>query len=339
MKQKILFLKQEDVIEAGVLDMEKILELVEKAFYLDGIGQVKNPPKTEMTVPDEDSSQSTFISMPVYIGGDINRAGVKWAAESKANMKSGSLPMGIDIVILSDPVTVLPIAILDGLVITAMRTAAAAGVAAKYLARKDSEMVGCIGAGIIGRTMIQALKGVLPNLKQIKLFDLNSDKVNALIEEFKDTGIEIIAAGSAEEAAKDADIVATMTTSKKPFVKGEWIKPGTMVIQMSSYEVEKNVVSKADKLVVDSWAQMKGNSDSVLAQMFYSKELDEDDVLHLKDVVSGKINGRELDDEITMFSSRGMGCLDIMVADYLYKQAIEKGIGEKLNLWEEVKWV
>ncbi len=339
MKQKILFLKQEDVIEAGVLDMEKILELVEKAFYLDGIGQVKNPPKTEMTVPDEDSSQSTFISMPVYIGGDINRAGVKWAAESKANMKSGSLPMGIDIVILSDPVTVLPIAILDGLVITAMRTAAAAGVAAKYLARKDSEMVGCIGAGIIGRTMIQALKGVLPNLKQIKLFDLNSDKVNALIEEFKDTGIEIIAAGSAEEATKDADIVATMTTSKKPFVKGEWIKPGTMVIQMSSYEVEKNVVSKADKLVVDSWAQMKGNSDSVLAQMFYSKELDEDDVLHLKDVVSGKINGRELDDEITMFSSRGMGCLDLMVADYLYKQAIEKGIGQKLNLWEEVKWV
>ena len=339
MKHEILFLNQEDVIEAGVLNMGKILELVEKVFYLDGIGQVKNPPKTEMAVPDKDSRQSTFISMPVYIGGDINRAGVKWAAESKANMESGLLPMGIDIVILSDPVTVLPIAILDGLVITAMRTAAAAGVAAKHLARKDSETVGCIGAGIIGRTMIQALKGVLPNIKQFKMFDLKPEKVDNLIKEFEGTGIEIIAAGSVEEAVSDADIVATMTTSKKPFVKGEWIKPGTMVIQMSSYEVEKDVVSKADKLVVDSWAQMKENSDSVLAQMFYSKELDEDDVLHLKDIVSGKKAGRETDDEITMFSSRGMGCLDIMVADYLYKQAIDKGIGQKLNLWEEVKWV
>ena len=107
-------------------------------------------------------------------------------------------------------------------------------------------------------------------------------------------------------------------------------KTRTMVIQMSSYEVEKDVVSKADKLVVDSWAQMKENSDSVLAQMFYSKELDEDDVLHLKDIVSGKKAGRETDDEITMFSSRGMGCLDIMVADYLYKQAIDKGITKNL---------
>lgn len=114
MKPEILFLKQEDVIAAGVLDMKKILELVEKTFYMNGMGEIKNPPKTMIGVPDDDSWQSRFFSMPVYIGGSVNRAGIKWAADSAANMKTGNLPMGIDMVVLSDTETVLPVAILNG---------------------------------------------------------------------------------------------------------------------------------------------------------------------------------------------------------------------------------
>lgn len=338
MKPEILFLKQEDVIAAGVLDMKKTLELVEKTFYLDGVGEVKNPPKTVINIPDDDSWQSRFISMPVYIGGDINRPGVKWAAESVANMKSGDIPMGIDMVILSNPVTVLPEAIVDGLVITAMRTAAAAGVAAKYLAPKRAEVAGCIGAGVIGRTMITALREVLPDLKKIKLCDLNLEKARNLAQEFAGQ-IEVVPTASVEDAVTDADVIATMTTSRKPFVKAEWVKSGAMIIQMSSYEVETGVVKKADKIVVDSWDQMKKNPQSVLYQMVESGDLDERCIGLLKDVVCGKRPGRNSDAETTMFSSRGMGCLDIMIADYLYKQAKEKGLGQKISLWDEVIWV
>jgi ornithine cyclodeaminase len=338
MKPEILFLKQEDVIAAGVMDMKKILELVEKAFYLDGMGQVKNPPKTEIGVPDKDNWASRFFSMPVYIGGDVNRAGIKWAAESAANMKSGRLPMGIDMVILSDTETVLPVAVMDGMVITAMRTAAAAGVAAKYLARKDAEVAGCVGAGVIGRTMIMALKQVLPGLKKIRLCDLNLEKARNLAAEFEGQ-IEVLPTANVEEAVSGADVIATMTTSRKPFVKSDWVKPGCMVIQMSSFEVEPGVVSKMDKIVVDSWAQMKENPHSVLTRMVEEGDLKESDITLLKDVVCGRRPGRENDGETTMFSSRGMGCLDIMIGDYLYKQAREKGLGQKLVLWDEVKWV
>lgn len=338
MKTEIIFLKQEDVIAAGILDMKNVLEMVEKAFYLEGKGEIINPPKTVFGVPNQDEPKSHFFSMPVYIGGDVKRAGIKWAAESKTNAKTGKLPMGIDLVVLSDPDTVLPVAIMDGMVITAMRTSACAGVAAKYMAPKNAQVAGCVGAGVIGRTMIMALKEVLPSLKKIKLCDLNIEKAKSLAAEF-DGVIEVIPTDSVEKAVTDADIVATMTTSKKPFVKDEWVKPGAMVIQMSSYEVEKGVVEKANKLVVDSWDQMKENPDSVLAQMVEKGELSKDSIGLLSEVVCGVKSGRETDDETTMFSSRGMGCLDIMIGDYLYKEAKKKGLGQKLVLWDEAKWV
>lgn len=338
MKTEILFMKQEDVIEAGILDMAKVLEMVEKAFYLEGQGEIINPPKTVFGIPIGQNPQSHFFSMPVYIGGDVNRPGIKWAAESMTNAKTGNLPMGIDLVVLSDPVTVLPVAIMDGMVITAMRTAAAAGVAAKYLAPKGAKVAGCVGAGVIGRTMIMALKQVVPGLEEIRLCDLNLEKAAKLAAEFEGI-IKVIPTNDLKEALTGADIVATMTTSKKPFVKAEWIKDGAMVIQMSSCEVEKGVVKKADKIVVDSWDQMKENELSILNQMVQCGDLDEKDIWALNQVVCGKKPGREKDEEITIFSSRGMGCLDIIIGDYLYKEALKKGLGQKLVLWDEAKWV
>ncbi|NLZ54164.1 MAG: ornithine cyclodeaminase family protein [Thermoanaerobacteraceae bacterium] len=338
MKTEILFMKQEDVIEAGILDMEKVLEMVEKAFYLEGHGEIINPPKTVFGIPICQEPQSHFFSMPVYIGGDVNRPGIKWAAESMTNAETGNLPMGIDLIVLSDPVTVQPVAIMDGMVITAMRTAAAAGVAAKYLAPKSAKVAGCVGARVIGRTMIMALKQVSPSLKEIRLCDLNLEKAERLAAEFEGI-IKVRPTNNLEEALTGADIVATMTTSKKPFVKAEWIKNGAMIIQMSSCEVEKGVVKKADKIVVDSWDQMKENELSILNQMVKSGDLDEQKIWALNQVVCGKKPGRETDEEITMFSSRGMGCLDIIIGDYLYKEAIKKGLGQKLVLWDEAKWV
>lgn len=338
MKTEILFMQQEDVIAAGILDMGKVLEMVEKAFCLEGHDEIINPPKTVFGIPIGQNPQSHFFSMPVYIGGDVNRPGIKWAAESMTNAKTGDLPMGIDLVVLSDPVTVQPVAIMDGMVITAMRTAAAAGVAAKYLAPKTAKVAGCVGAGVIGRTMIMALKQVIPSLQQIKLCDLDLEKAEKLAAEFEGE-IQVIPSNNVEEAVSGADIVATMTTSKKPFVKAEWVKDGAMVIQMSSFEVETGVIKKANKIVVDSWDQMKENNFSVIKQMVQSGDLDEKDIWALSEVVCGKKPGREKDDEITLFSSRGMGCLDIIIGDYLYKEAVKKGLGQKLVLWDEAKWV
>ena len=202
-------------------------------------------------------------------------------------------------------------------------------IAAKYLAPKGAKVAGCVGAGVIGRTMIMALKQVIPSLEQVKLCDLNLQKAEKLAAEFEGE-IQVIPTNNVEETVIDADIITTMTTSRKPFVKAEWVKSGAMVIQMSSWEVEAGVVKKANKVVVDSWDQMKENDLSVIKQMVQKGDLDEKNIWALNEVVCGKKPGREKDDEITLFSSRGMGCLDIIIGDYLYKEALKKALDKSL---------
>lgn len=162
---EILFLKQEDVIKAGLLDMKQIIEVTEKTYSMLGKGQIKNPPKTNTSIPDKENWQSFFNSMPCYIGGDVNIGGIKWAAESKKNAHTPGIPYGIDITILSDPETVLPFCILDGTLVTAMRTSAVGGLLAKYTAPSNTETACLVGAGVIGRTMVMAIAEAIPTVK------------------------------------------------------------------------------------------------------------------------------------------------------------------------------
>ena len=169
---EILFLKQEDVIKAGLLDMKQILAVTEKTYAMLGQGLIKNPPKTNTSIPDKENWQSFFNAMPCYIGGDVNIGGIKWAAESKKNATIPGIPYGIDISILSDPETVLPFCILDGTLITAMRTSAVGGLMAKYAAPSNADTACLVGAGVIGRTMISAVHEALPQIKTMYLCDI-----------------------------------------------------------------------------------------------------------------------------------------------------------------------
>ena len=177
---EILFLKQEEVVSAGLLDMKQIIAATEKTYRLLGRGEIKNPPKVRTSIPDEENWTSFFTSMPCYIGGDVNVGGIKWAAESKKNASTPGIPYGIDITILSDPETVLPFCILDGTVITALRTSAVGALLAKYSAPSNAETASLIGAGVIGRTMLMAICETIPTLKKIFLCDLDEGKAKSL---------------------------------------------------------------------------------------------------------------------------------------------------------------
>lgn len=181
---EILFLKQEDVIKAGLLDMKQILAVTEKTYAMLGQGLIKNPPKTNTSIPDKENWRSFFNAMPCYIGGDINIGGIKWAAESKKNATIPGIPYGIDISILSDPETVLPFCILDGTLITAMRTSAVGGLMAKYAAPSDADTACLVGAGVIGRTMISAVHEALPQIKTMYLCDIDVAKADGIVADY-----------------------------------------------------------------------------------------------------------------------------------------------------------
>lgn len=341
MKPEILFMQQEDVIAAGVMDMKMILEEAEKTFVLWAKGQLKNMTKVSMLLPDEKNERAFFNSMPAYVGGEQNLAGIKWAAESRENIDNPEMPTGVDITILSDPHTALPVCILDGTIITAMRTSASAGVAAKYLARKDTKKACFVGAGIIGRTMVLAMMETLPGLSEIEIFDLNYQKAASLAEEYQGkTGSPTVRPSSDLEASvRAADMVVTMTSTRTPYLKEEWLKKNAFVIQMGPNELEPEVLTKAGRLITDSWEELSAVDISIICKLHRQGLLRAEDAADLKDVIMGTKPGRVSAEERIVYCSLGIGAMDMVISERLYRRAKEMGLGTKLVLWEKPLWI
>ena len=314
---EILFLKQEDVIKAGLLDMKQILAVTEKTYAMLGQGLIKNPPKTNTSIPDKENWQSFFNAMPCYIGGDINIGGIKWAAESKKNATIPGIPYGIDISILSDPETVLPFCILDGTLITAMRTSAVGGLMAKYAAPSNADTACLVGAGVIGRTMISAVHEALPQIKTMYLCDIDVAKAEGIAKEYGDSlGVEIIPTSDSKAAALKSQLIVGETTAPKPM---------------------EDVFLKADGIVADYWTQLKQHTNP-LSKLTKEGKLDESQIMDLSELVLGTKKLRTSDDQFVAAASMGLGALDIMIAYQLYLNATEIGIGIKVNLWDKPLW-
>ena len=336
---EILFLKQEDVIKAGALDMKQVLATVEKTYELMGKGLIKNPPKVRTRIPDDENWQSFFNSMPCYIGGDVNIGGIKWAAESKKNAVTPGIPYGIDITILSDPETVLPFCILDGTLITAMRTSAVGGLLAKYSAPSNTPTATLVGAGVIGKTMVMAICEAIPTVKKIFLCDLDLAKAQAVAAEMAESyNVEIIPTTDSKGSAQQSQLIVTETTARKPFVDKSWLTPGCAVVSMASDEVELDVVRSADVICIDYWKQMITYRGKAVTQLYEAGELTENDVSELGDLVLGRKTGRTSDDQFVFATSMGIGALDIMIGYQLYQNAVKAGIGTKVRLWDKPLW-
>lgn len=340
-KPEFLFLTQEDVIAAGALDMQAAQDDIELTYKLFSSGQVNQPHKPVFNFDNPETGekrQYLAVSMPVYVGGKVNRIGHKWAAESLDNAKRGDMPMGIDIILLHDLEHAIPHAIMEAGLITAMRTSAVAGVGAKALANPDSRSAGLVGAGVIGRTMIMSLTTAMPTLEEIRLFDLNRGRAEDLAEEFKDQ-VKVVVVESVREAFMNADIITTQTTARTPFVKDEWIHKGSYYAHMAAYEAEDEVFLNTDRLVVDNWATLKTWDFFAATRLQMDGKIKDEDVTDIGKILLGEAPGRKSGDERILFANLGMGCLDITMAERIYQNAKAKGLGQKLSLWDKPLWI
>ncbi|MBQ6582363.1 MAG: ornithine cyclodeaminase family protein [Mogibacterium sp.] len=340
---EILLLKQEECIKAGLLDMDLILRETENTFRMLGEGKVVQPAKIFLPVPDFDHWTSYGMSMPSYIGGENEVIGFKWAAEAVDNVKMYKVPYGLDVVLLSDPKTMMPKAILDGTITTAMRTSAAAGVCAKYTARKDSKIAALIGAGVIGRTMIMAIAASVPSLEEIRIVDLDLAKAEALAAEFAEGGLysvkpAVVPMSDVKAAVNEADLIVTETTARATFIRKDWLKPNCTAIQMESCSFDDDILLAADHVVLDSFEQIL-HLNSPVRRLNEKGLFHEGDGVEIKDVVTGKAPGRTSDDQFVFVETMGMGCVDIAIANMLYLRATEMGIGTKWTMWDDPLWV
>jgi len=308
-----------------LLNMGEVLKAVEQAFKLQAEGKVIMPPKLYLDLPEY---QGDFRAMPAYIDGS---AGLKWVCVYPNNREQ-NLPTVMAIIILCNPSTGCPLAIMDGTHITSMRTGAAGGVAVKYLARKDSSVIGMIGAGMQAKTQLLAISEVLAKIEEVKVFDVQKD---ASLEYAKEMGtklkINIRPVESIVEAT-EADIVVTTTPSRRPVVRKEYIRPGTHINAIGAdakgkQELEAELLKDA-KIIVDDIMQASHSGE---INVPLSEGLIKVEDVHgtLGEIVANTKRGRENDEAITIFDSTGLAIQDIICAKLLYEKATD---AQKLHI-------
>jgi len=342
-KVEVLWLSQGDVIAAGGLDMAATMDDVEEVFRLHGRGDYVLPEKIVLEWQERppDGKENHVNIMPGYVGGRFNAVGLKTIASFPRNPFARGLPRASALVELCDPEVGLPLAVMDGTLISAMRTGAASGVGIRYLAREDVTRVGLIGAGVQCRTQLMAVQVARPGIRRADVFDVHRDRAEAFAAEMGgQLSLDVRVAESAEEVVRAAEVLVTATTTTRPIVRDGWLAPGSTYAHVSGYECEYDVIRRADKVVVDDWNLVKHRMVSTVALMWRDGEwADEDIYAELGQVVSGQKPGRENDGEVIVFTPIGLGLHDIAVARRIYETARRKGLGQKVTLWDEPLWM
>ena len=248
------------------------------------------------------------------------------------------LPRGIGVILLSDPETGLPVAFLDGTVVSAMRTGAVSGVAARALARDGARVLGLLGAGVQARTQLMALERTLPALEEIRIYDPAAGKADELATARSD-GPSRRAVASAEEAVRGADVLVPATMAAEPFVPAAWLGPGTLVLSVSSLDLAVDVIEAADLVVADDVDHETGHASRPLARAEAAGVLDREAVVTLGAILAGDHPGRTSEDDLVVVSPVGMGIEDVAWATHVFRRAEELGLGTEQRLWDEPVWL
>ncbi len=324
MSSTVTYLSRADVESVGIT-MPEVIRLVEQAFVEKGSGRVEMPPK-----PGIHPYGDAFIhAMPAYLS-EIGAAGIKWVGGFPDNLDRG-LPQITGLLILNDPETGLPLAVMDCTWITAMRTGAASAVAAKYLARPDSTTVGILGCGVQGRTNLEALSHVLPEIEHANAYDVVAERSAAYAREMSERlGIEVKPVVRPEEAVKDRDVVVTAgPVAKTPHatIKAGWLAPGAFAsaVDFDSYW-EGEALAEFELLATDDLAQF-----AYYCKVGYFQSTPQP-YADLGEIVTGAKPGRTSAEQRTMAMNLGLAIEDMITAKQIYTVATQRGLGIKLPL-------
>lgn len=326
----MLFLSKKDL--ENVVTMRETIAAVEEAFRELASGTAVMPTRVGLTVGD---GARWIGAMPAYLNR-ANALTTKIVTSYKNNPSKHGLPAVMAIIVLNDPETGKPEAVLEGTLITAIRTGAASGVATKHLARKDTKIVGIFGAGIQARTQLEAIREVR-NVHSAVVYDIVRDRGERFAEETsRSLGIDVRTEDNPERIVERSDIVVTASTSKTPIFNGDYLKTGTHINAIGSFtpdarELDDSAVRRS-KIVVDSLqAALEEAGDLIIP--LRSGVIQRSDIhAELGEIVAGLKLGRENDYEITLFKSVGLGIQDAAAANLAYRKAREAGIGTKIEL-------
>ncbi|MFJ4444905.1 tyramine oxidase subunit B [Pseudomonas sp. NPDC089422] len=365
-----LYLSEQDMIRAGVTDMLACVNTMEQMFALlhhgdyrmagpnsDSHGAMitfpKDSPFPNMPKPTADRR---MMAMPAYLGGDFCTAGVKWYGSNIANREKG-LPRSILMFTLNDPDTGAPLAHMSANLLSAYRTGAIPGVGARHLARRDSRVIGLLGPGVMGKTTVAAFMAVCPQVDTLKLKGRGQKSLDDFISWVRETypqitTIEVV--DSIEAVVRGSDLVTYCTSgetgdpSTYPRVLREWVKPGAFLAMPAGCSIDAGMEQADVRKVVDNTGLYEAWFEELpkpahnhvplvgvrFMDMIAEGSLPAEQLEDIGKIVAGVAPGRSNDEEIIIMSVGGMPVEDVAWGTVVYRQALERGVGVRLNLWE-----
>jgi ornithine cyclodeaminase/alanine dehydrogenase len=322
----ILYLANDDVKK--VLDLGRAIDITEQALRDHSEGRVIWSTPEDFAIKPHEGWQSWVTGCALTSVAGFRIRSIKAAGGSRDISRPPRGPRRI--LILSDREGGEIRAIMDEDWAHAVRTAAAATVACRALARKNAEIMAMLGAGDTARAAVPVMAKAF-NLKEIRVTSRTPDSRRIYADEIgKEYGLNIRPVESTEEALKGADIVVSATTTSAPFVQDTWLGAGITVYSIGKHqEMESAFYKKADKFVVDSWEHCRNKSD--MQRMLKENYLSERDLhAELPELLAGKKPARQSDRERIFIRAIGLVNQDIAMAKHIYDAALDKGIGTRL---------
>ncbi|TWB43978.1 tyramine oxidase subunit B [Nitrospirillum pindoramense] len=370
-KIDFIYLSEPDMIRAGVTDMAACVDTMEEMFRLLYAGDYRmagpdsnshgaivvfpeDSPFPDMPKPTADRR---FMAMPAYLGGKFRTAGMKWYGSNIENRDKG-LPRSILMFILNDADTGAPLAVMSANLLSAYRTGAVPGVGARHLARKESRVVGILGPGVMARTSLAAFMATCPHIDTVKVKGRGRKNVDAFLAWLKQTYPQITTVkvvDTDEEVVRGSDIatfcasVATGDPSKYPTVRRDWVNPGTFLSMPAPCGIDAGMETPEIRKVLDFtglYETYQAENPKPVHKVIpavgvrFFDLVDEGRVARgqLEDlgrIAAGDAPGRRNDDEIIILSVGGMAVEDVAWGTQVYRNALAKGIGTRLPLWDE----
>ncbi len=313
-----LFLTEGEV--EGLLDMRSALDAVEEILRQHAEGRATNRARRRVALPGS-GLNVMFAGAP-----EIEALGLKAYTVARAGARFYTM--------LFDPETGELLSVMQSDKLGQVRTGAASGIATKHLAREDASSLGIYGAGWQAEAQLEAIAAV-KKLDRVIVHSRTVESRKAFAEKMGERlGLEVETTHAPEEPAAQ-DIVVTVTSSKEPVLRGEWLKPGAHVNAAGSNflfktEIDRDVVKRSSLVTIDSREELGLEAGNLLQGIETGTVLPEA-IRELGQVVVGQIKGRQNPEDITLFASQGLALEDLAAARLVYDRALEQGVGREID--------
>lgn len=366
-----LYLNEEDMIKAGVKDMAGCVEAMDEMFRLLKMGDYRmggangNSHGVMMTFPLEspfpnmplDGPDRRFMAMPAYLGGDFDMVGMKWYGSNTENKQKG-LPRSILMLTLNDKDTGAPLAYMSANILSAYRTGAVPGVGVKYFAKEAAKVIGIVGPGVMSKTALAASITVRPGIDTVKIKGRSQKSLDDFVKyiERELPGIKKVEiVEDIESAVRGSDVVVIATSTETgdpslyPYIKEEWIEPGTVICCPASARFDEDFIINRAHNVADNIELYEAWADEMPYPAYHTipipavhcmdliadGKLSQEGIDDLGDIMVGKKPCHKKEDEIVIFSVGGMPIEDVAWGTIVCRNALKANIGLKINLWNE----